>query len=179
MSFTFQDSGTPSAFAFVNVKKKNVQPYKIIIYLPKYNSKDYTVGNPYREVYSGPGNFRGDLKEIALFGSKPAEKVFPNDATPTQLPNKFKLRFVIPPSNADEETPSTTGTLVGLAEVSDANSTPVPGTVALRVYRAKDIPLKVDTTTFDYAKVVYVVTAGDKPQDPPAPAPAPAPGPGK
>jgi hypothetical protein len=95
------------------------------------------------------------------------EKINPNDATPTPLAKKFKLRFVIPPSSADEDTPTATGTLVGLAEVSSSDGTP-PGTVGLRIYRAKDIPVKVDTTIFDYAKVVYVLTAGAPPQPPPA-----------
>ena len=68
MSFTFKDDGKDSAFAFVIVKKKGTDqsPYKVIIYLPRYDPKDYSAANPYRELYTGSGNFRGELRRKAV-----------------------------------------------------------------------------------------------------------------
>jgi hypothetical protein len=65
--FTFHGtSGNPSAFAFIDVKPKGSQPYKIIAYLPQYDPKNLSVTPfPYREKFSGPENlktFRGELK---------------------------------------------------------------------------------------------------------------------
>jgi hypothetical protein len=64
-----------------------------------------------------------------------------------------------------------TGTLAGLAEVSDAIPTnPLPGTLLLSVYRIKEIKI-FSSSDIEYANLVYVLTGGPKPEAPTQPKP--------
>jgi hypothetical protein len=96
------------------------------------------------------------------FGAAPWKLPDSNEAVASNLQRPLRLRFVTP----DNSTEKDTGTLVGLAEVSDGtpqtDSNRGQGHVLLNVYRMKDVKI-FSSAGIEYANLVYVLTSGQKP----------------